>query len=392
MRLLQCDLSEEQQQELEQFAQWVLALGDGKLPASKKANESEATWIDIPDHLLIKTNGDKIYSIMGDTLLSELIQGDENERICVRVSRFWEFHDQRDETTVLHLGLVLIDEKIYPPCDEIFRPIITEGKVYYIKYYRVRKCSKRYKPVNNCMSICFTRWTTIEERVDPPANFPLYTYSLTPFGGLRSCVDKKDAFTVLNVALWGERATSFSADEVFAASQKEPQIVIFVGTPVRGYGSSACKWCINADTPEVNSLKNSIQGSYEPIKWIDLPHAATAHSNADPKSIAQIKDLNPFEFKSTVAAAPSIGFSNPPATPSIGLNSPSAVGAKGKSVEIECQSKTPNQILDEEDQDDDNLPLSQMGGHSATKNSTSKSYNKRKKKQALGLREARRRF
>ncbi|KAF0903144.1 hypothetical protein E2562_025729 [Oryza meyeriana var. granulata] len=185
-------------------------------------------------------------------------------------------------------------------------------------------------------------------------------------------------------------------------------------------------------------------------------HLAAAHSNAEPKSIAQIKDLNPFEFKkheflvnvvikkidmeyswwytaydicrrtarpygnaykcvnetyppvvgasprfklnvvagddtadtkfvlfgcvsfqSTAAAAPSIGFSNPPATPSIGLNSPSAVGAKGKSVEIECQSKTPNQILDEEDQDDDNLPLSQMGGHSATKNNTSKSYNKR---------------
>ncbi|XP_066159881.1 uncharacterized protein [Oryza sativa Japonica Group] len=239
---------------------------------------------------------------MGHTLLSDLSLGDDNERICVRVSRFWAFCDQKDDDKILHFGLVLIDEKgtsiaaqIYPPCDEIFRPIITEGKVYYIKYFRVRKCNRQYKPVDNCMSIYFTRWTKLEERVDPPAEIPLYTYSLSPFGGLRSRVGKKDSFTdiigiitqlspvtplqgtvkrsvfirntdnaILNVALWGERATSFPADEVFVAGQKEPQIVIFVGTLVKGYGdvslsgNSACKWYINADTPEVISLRNSI--------------------------------------------------------------------------------------------------------------------------------------
>ncbi len=88
-----------------------------------------------------------------------------------------------------------IAAQIYPPCDEIFRPIITEGKVYYIKYFRVRKCNRQYKPVDNCMSIYFTRWTKLEERVDPPAEIPLYTYSFSPFGGLRSRVGKKDSFT-----------------------------------------------------------------------------------------------------------------------------------------------------------------------------------------------------
>lgn len=66
MRLLQCNLGEQQQQELEKFAQWVLALGDGKLPVSKRNDESEATWIDIPDDLLIKTTGDKIHSIVNE--------------------------------------------------------------------------------------------------------------------------------------------------------------------------------------------------------------------------------------------------------------------------------------------------------------------------------------
>ena len=68
----------------------------------------------------------------------------------------------------------------------------------------------------------------------------------------------------MNVALWGERATSFPADEVLVAGQKEPQIVIFVGTLVKGYGdvslsgNSACKWYINADTPEVISEKQHL--------------------------------------------------------------------------------------------------------------------------------------
>lgn len=43
------------------------------------------------------------------------------------------------------------------------------------------------------------------------------------------------------MTLWGERATSFPVDEVVAASQKEPQIAIFVGTLVRGYG----EWALN---------------------------------------------------------------------------------------------------------------------------------------------------
>lgn len=52
--------------DLEQFARWVLALGDGMLPVSKRIDESEATWIDIPDDLLIRASDDKIYSIVNE--------------------------------------------------------------------------------------------------------------------------------------------------------------------------------------------------------------------------------------------------------------------------------------------------------------------------------------
>lgn len=45
----------------------------------------------------------------------------------------------------------------------------------------------------------------------------------------------------INVALWGDRATTFPADDVIEAGKKNPQIVIFVGTLVRGFGSKSIK-------------------------------------------------------------------------------------------------------------------------------------------------------
>ncbi|KAF0931111.1 hypothetical protein E2562_002471 [Oryza meyeriana var. granulata] len=124
--------------------------------------------------------------------------------------------------------------------------------------------------------------------------------------------------------------------------------------------------CLIGRSVEMLLQENPVGNEYIPKEITDLLEKKFTWNVA---VIENTLSSGSVSFQSTAAAAPSIGFSNPPATPSVGLNSPSAVGAKGKSVEIECQSKTPNQ-------DDDNLPLSQMGGHSATKNSTSKSYNK----------------
>ncbi|GKD63828.1 ATP-dependent DNA helicase PIF1-like protein, partial [Tanacetum coccineum] len=40
------------------FNRWVLAVGDGKLPAKKKEIEDEPTWIEIPKEFLIKSTDD----------------------------------------------------------------------------------------------------------------------------------------------------------------------------------------------------------------------------------------------------------------------------------------------------------------------------------------------
>ena len=49
---------------------------------------------------------------MGDILIASLMVGDCSERLCVRASRTWDFHDPQDETKLLHSDLVLIDEEV----------------------------------------------------------------------------------------------------------------------------------------------------------------------------------------------------------------------------------------------------------------------------------------
>lgn len=66
--------------------------------------KTTANWL-LTNSLLISLQ-------MGHTLLSDLSLCDDNERICVWVSRFWAFCDQKDDDKILHFGLVLIDEKV----------------------------------------------------------------------------------------------------------------------------------------------------------------------------------------------------------------------------------------------------------------------------------------
>ena len=55
------------QQGVALFSKWVLDLGNGKLPATKREGESETTWIKIPDDLLIHTDRDNISAIVLST-------------------------------------------------------------------------------------------------------------------------------------------------------------------------------------------------------------------------------------------------------------------------------------------------------------------------------------
>ncbi|PIA60703.1 hypothetical protein AQUCO_00300307v1, partial [Aquilegia coerulea] len=57
MRLRGNDLNSEMAKEIEEFSEWVLQLGEGKLPTKTMNTYDEPNWIQIPDDLLLRNNG-----------------------------------------------------------------------------------------------------------------------------------------------------------------------------------------------------------------------------------------------------------------------------------------------------------------------------------------------
>ncbi|AQK60406.1 putative replication protein [Zea mays] len=120
------------------------------------------------------------------------------------------------------------------------------------------------------------------------------------------CLMKRDIGPTVDVVLWGERATTFLAEQVHRDSGSSPQIIIFVGTLVRSYadnvslsGGSSCKWYIDAPVPEVNALRTSAETNHHPVIW-DQGKAAnesTVIAVPEHKKLKDIKYLHPFENK-----------------------------------------------------------------------------------------------
>nr|BAC16155.1 DNA binding protein-like [Oryza sativa Japonica Group]BAC22296.1 DNA binding protein-like [Oryza sativa Japonica Group] len=274
---------------------------------------------------------------MGDTSIDKLFEGDDNSRLLARVSRLWEFTDCKDATKIYHIDLVLVDEKV-------FKPLLTEGKVYYLDSYRVKTSNKSYRPVANPLMMTFTKWTSVEQCLDVPFNFPTVVYTLTPLNEVSNFVDKNESFvdvigfiteistptmlrpksrdasslkriiqicdannSTLNVSLWAEQALAFDAESIHKAGQSEPQIVLFVGTLAKNYPGiglalsrgSACKWYININVPEMVDLKNRIGANFQPIKLLQAPTTNIADENADDKTVRELLDMNPHKNRRT---------------------------------------------------------------------------------------------
>lgn len=104
-------------------------------------------------------------------------------KVASVLSRIWKFCDGNS-----------ISAQIFLDINEIFEPLLTEGKIYYLVYYRVKPRNKTYRPVANKFAISFTKWTKVEEYLEPPSNFPSYVYTLKSFNEFPSLVDKKDSF------------------------------------------------------------------------------------------------------------------------------------------------------------------------------------------------------
>ncbi|KAF0902323.1 hypothetical protein E2562_015542 [Oryza meyeriana var. granulata] len=206
---------------------------------------------------------------MAFVLISNLSNGTTNARIRTRVSRLWNFCDLADETKVLHTDLVLLDEEgnnihaqAYPPAVEKVEKHVQEGKVYYIDSLRVKTANKAYNPVANDLMISITKWTSFEECIDVPANFPGLTFSLTRFEDIPSLVDKNQFFVGLTIS-----------------------------------GGSSCKWYINLDIPEVLELKESFARNFKPITWVETPAGGFSQDAPQERTAYEVLRLNPHYSK-----------------------------------------------------------------------------------------------
>ncbi|CAM0904964.1 unnamed protein product [Alopecurus aequalis] len=184
------------------------------------------------------------------------------------------------------------------------------------------------------------RYTQVEEKPGVEPEYPFCTFSLTPITDLTSPTDLPHRFTdvagiitgvldatqyhsanraepstkriiylsdisgnQISIVLWGERAIAFEGEWVLETSKENPMIAIFVGTLVKSYegrrglsGSAACRWYINEDLPEINTIHARLKDKIPQLEIILLPNQTAAQISAEvdleTKTVGDLIDLD----------------------------------------------------------------------------------------------------
>jgi hypothetical protein len=85
MRLQDPCLDATQQAKIEQFADWILSIGDGTIHVKRKGEEYDASWITIPDDLLIHTDGNKTATLVIEVFPYFIVNYKNSEYLATRV-------------------------------------------------------------------------------------------------------------------------------------------------------------------------------------------------------------------------------------------------------------------------------------------------------------------
>ncbi|XP_020108369.1 uncharacterized protein LOC109724099 isoform X2 [Ananas comosus] len=118
MRLHKNLRNTESQEDILNFAKWILDLGDGKLNAVKLENEEESTWIKIPDDMLIKNTGDGIRDIVS-AVYDNLEQNYNDSSYLRDRAIITPINDTADEVNAYLLSLIPGEEICYMSADSI---------------------------------------------------------------------------------------------------------------------------------------------------------------------------------------------------------------------------------------------------------------------------------
>ncbi|CAN6324103.1 unnamed protein product [Urochloa humidicola] len=291
---------------------------------------------------------------MAYKLLSALHLNDHYTRICVRVTRKWEYRGPSDNGVIQHVDLVLADQEANAIYAEIphellaqFNNQIQESHIYEISRFRVANAKSFYKAVDGRYMIYFTVHTQIAAPSNPPVTCPLYTYKLTAFEKLPMLVGNVQNFIdVLGIiveigeiemvqpsqnqgsiatkklilrnvsgletqlTLWGQRAEEFTINGVYNSEEPKPVIVLFVGCLMKTYrsidylsGSSACKWYFNVDIPDVPEAEEFYNRYADERIQIRCVAPAPVHAiqpqpiaQQEPRYLQELLAIDPYEF------------------------------------------------------------------------------------------------
>jgi len=272
----------------------------------------------------------------------------------VYVSRLWQHRGAIDDGPIKHTDIVFQDAQGNHMYAEIagtlvkdFIPRIKEGRIYEIKRFLVSPRKNWYMPMEGDSMIRFGKYITVREINANLMDYPLCTYDLTPIDDLPSPTDNPQTFTdvigvitgvsataqyhsasrsapsikrvvylsdlsgyEISVVLWGERATTFDGEDVLQSAKDGPVIAIFVGTLVKPFegrrglsGGAPCRWYINEDLPEINELRNQLQGKVPAVRGVLLPGQTDAEISAqvdlEIKTIKELINLNIWDHKKT---------------------------------------------------------------------------------------------
>jgi hypothetical protein len=118
MRLHDPSLDATQGAKIEQFADWFLSIGDGMIPAKRKGEEHEPSWIAIPDDLLIHTDGNKTAALVAEIFPDFIMNYNSPEYLATRAIICPNNQDV-DAINDYIVNLVPGDNVQYPSCDTI---------------------------------------------------------------------------------------------------------------------------------------------------------------------------------------------------------------------------------------------------------------------------------
>lgn len=250
------------------------------------------------------------------SLLSQIHDKEMFWNTKVLVSRIWHYRGGTDDGQIVHTGIVVLDQEgthmygqIPPEPSERLKDVLEEGQVYLMKRFMCKQSKQTYRAVESPYMMQFTRFSTAVLQPGNDEDYPYCTYNLLSFsdipmpgpqtprfldviGRITAVTDivvvhsqyqpePSDTKTIvlqdqsgneIKLVLWGARAREFEAQEVRAASDSGAVIAIFVGTLPKTYrgikglsGSSACRWYINEDLPEMNAFRASLPEGLGPV-------------------------------------------------------------------------------------------------------------------------------